>query len=161
MNGFTLPEIGQDIRDRFGITFAAECMFFLPASTLNFTVVPPHLRPSFLYCWELGWSALFSYIGFSDEPFSTTISTTASASTSSGSDSAVKATTDATAFTGTQVSVVHTTHNNNSNCLQHDNEFGVNVKVSRNNGEVAVWREKSTSFGQMSSLMPVMQINWR
>eukprot|EP00301_Raphidiophrys_heterophryoidea_P022189 c6407_g1_i1.p1 GENE.c6407_g1_i1~~c6407_g1_i1.p1 ORF type:complete len:292 (+),score=47.05 c6407_g1_i1:128-877(+) len=70
MAGSSISETLQDIRDRVPMTIAADYMFFLPASALNFTLVPPHLRASFLYCWEVVWSAVFSYIGFSDDPFS-------------------------------------------------------------------------------------------
>eukprot|EP00301_Raphidiophrys_heterophryoidea_P012881 c2002_g1_i2.p1 GENE.c2002_g1_i2~~c2002_g1_i2.p1 ORF type:complete len:202 (-),score=30.26 c2002_g1_i2:208-813(-) len=69
MSGTPTNEIFADINERLGHTMLANCVFWLPASTLNFTVIPPHMRVNFMFSWEVVWAVLFSYFCFSDPAF--------------------------------------------------------------------------------------------
>jgi len=60
-------QIMSDFNDRLGQTILSSCVFWLPASTMAFTLVPPHLRVNFLFSWELIWAVMFSYYSFSEQ----------------------------------------------------------------------------------------------
>jgi len=69
MNNTPSKEIAADINGRLGTTMIANCIFWLPASSLTFTLVPPHMRVNFMFSWEVVWTVLFSYFCFSEESF--------------------------------------------------------------------------------------------
>eukprot|EP00301_Raphidiophrys_heterophryoidea_P018034 c3008_g1_i1.p1 GENE.c3008_g1_i1~~c3008_g1_i1.p1 ORF type:complete len:202 (-),score=31.69 c3008_g1_i1:391-996(-) len=60
-------QIMTDINERLGGTILASNVFWLPASSIAFTIMPPHMRVNFLFSWELVWAGLFSYFCFSEQ----------------------------------------------------------------------------------------------
>jgi len=61
-------QIVSDINDRLINTIFASCVFWLPASTLSFTVLAPHMRVNFMFTWELVWAGICSYLCFAEQP---------------------------------------------------------------------------------------------
>lgn len=55
-------DIFEECREKFVPTFARSCLFWLPAQTLNFSVVPPQFRVVYISTCAFAWVNILCWI---------------------------------------------------------------------------------------------------
>lgn len=52
----------EECQKKFLPTFARSCVFWLPAQTINFLLIPPHLRVVYMGCASFLWVNILCYV---------------------------------------------------------------------------------------------------
>lgn len=52
----------EECRKKFLPTFERSCLFWLPAQTINFLLIPPHMRIVYMGCASFCWVNILCYI---------------------------------------------------------------------------------------------------
>lgn len=55
-------DILEECRQKFVPTFARSCLFWLPAQTLNFAIVPPQFRVVYISTCAFAWVNILCWI---------------------------------------------------------------------------------------------------